>query len=996
MKLSKGSLIAVLSFLCLFSLAQSQDAKAGYVWGSVQGVDGEPIPDARVVAFTPEGFRPVKHVITNQHGEFEMELPPERFKFRADAEGFEQQWFDHKPNYEEADVVEVPENGGVDIGFLLTAGNPPETGGIAGFVHGEEPPFRDEFPIAGAVVGVFHPNHHHPFRVVESRENGSYLFEGLPVGQYLLMARAEGFYPQWFPLVPHREQAEPVPVFADEITDDINFLLERHQGGEPGIVSGVVRSAGEGDRPLPGAVVLAFFPESDEPAAETRSGEGGHYRFEELETGEYQFMSFAEGHEHQWFDHVPEREQAEIIPVHPEHPVTDINFDLPRMEQPETGFVGVVVEQRDEPRPIPRAMVQAFEPDNPHPIAHAITNEHGEFFVHVPHGEYIAVARAPRFAPEWYEEKPVREEANIFVVEGEEPTEHIDFTLEHHEPPSGLIYGATFNEINGEPLPEVRVTARMIEPEHFQAHAFSNREGHYEIMGLPPGLYTVFGEKPGYYPALFPDTILVEEGEVGPIDLVLEPIVTGYLSGHVYNAEDNSPIWHGRVMAINIVDPHIHQVTETHRDGYYIFDALPEGFYHVRAVAHGFLSEVYPDSVGVFADSPAEGIDFYLTPVEMGSIAGMVTDAEANEPIEDAAICAHHLGPPPFEEFTRSIEDGSYIFEELIPGYYRLAAVAEGYHPLPYADSVFLENGGSLEDINFALMPREGGDGIITGRVVDEEQGNPIFSRVIAFGSRENDPRPVIRVFTFTNDDGYYSFERLPSDLVYRVRADARMYIGEFYDDARNWQDAELITPDAQGIDFALTHRAPGYFAISGVVKKDGEAVPGAVLYATDDEGNTCITASDIDGYYSFFDMNPGQYELTAIDFEEQAGYPGGIELTFTDYDNADIDLASTGISDTETALPKTTALIGNYPNPFNPQTTITFDLSANSQVNIGVYNIKGQLVKQLVDGQFTAGRHSVVWNGEDQNGNSVSAGIYFYNFQGDGKTSVGKMALIK
>lgn len=89
--------------------------------------------------------------------------------------------------------------------------------------------------------------------------------------------------------------------------------------------------------------------------------------------------------------------------------------------------------------------------------------------------------------------------------------------------------------------------------------------------------------------------------------------------------------------------------------------------------------------------------------------------------------------------------------------------------------------------------------------------------------------------------------------------------------------------------------------------------------------------------------------------------------------------------------------LVSNYPNPFNPETTIMFTTGNNANIEISIYNIKGQKIKTLANEKMEAGEHQVVWNGTDDNGNSVSSGIYFYKMRSDGRyTSTKKMILMK
>jgi len=89
--------------------------------------------------------------------------------------------------------------------------------------------------------------------------------------------------------------------------------------------------------------------------------------------------------------------------------------------------------------------------------------------------------------------------------------------------------------------------------------------------------------------------------------------------------------------------------------------------------------------------------------------------------------------------------------------------------------------------------------------------------------------------------------------------------------------------------------------------------------------------------------------------------------------------------------IPQTTELNQNYPNPFNPTTTINFSLTANSQINLAVYNINGQLVRTLVNKNLVAGSHAVEFNAENLN-----SGVYFYRLSTPTSSLTKKMILIK
>lgn len=110
------------------------------------------------------------------------------------------------------------------------------------------------------------------------------------------------------------------------------------------------------------------------------------------------------------------------------------------------------------------------------------------------------------------------------------------------------------------------------------------------------------------------------------------------------------------------------------------------------------------------------------------------------------------------------------------------------------------------------------------------------------------------------------------------------------------------------------------------------------------------------------------------------------------------INLSGIGevVSNDDNALQTITALKGNFPNPFNPTTEIAYSLKETGKVKIEIYNLKGQLVKTLVNDTMPQGEHRITWNGKDQRGNGVASGIYMYRMETPSYTKTKKMMLMK
>ncbi|MFQ5498351.1 MAG: T9SS type A sorting domain-containing protein [Candidatus Zixiibacteriota bacterium] len=115
-------------------------------------------------------------------------------------------------------------------------------------------------------------------------------------------------------------------------------------------------------------------------------------------------------------------------------------------------------------------------------------------------------------------------------------------------------------------------------------------------------------------------------------------------------------------------------------------------------------------------------------------------------------------------------------------------------------------------------------------------------------------------------------------------------------------------------------------------------------------------------------------------------GVPG-TRVERPDFEQVTVALSGT----TDAELPTTFAVDQNYPNPFNPSTTVSFALPEASDVNLTIYNVLGQEVEVLVNGEMPAGNHTIEWFADNR-----SSGVYFYRLTANSFSETKKMLLLK
>ncbi|MFC2170742.1 FlgD immunoglobulin-like domain containing protein [Calditrichota bacterium] len=172
--------------------------------------------------------------------------------------------------------------------------------------------------------------------------------------------------------------------------------------------------------------------------------------------------------------------------------------------------------------------------------------------------------------------------------------------------------------------------------------------------------------------------------------------------------------------------------------------------------------------------------------------------------------------------------------------------------------------------------------------------------------------------------------------------------------------------------------------------------------WVTDFSGeNDRLAVLDKDTGFIILDISDPE-NLIEIDRHNLTRYPWTIELA-NDYvflptrTNLDIfEIEENEIQQQISIVPTSFSQNQNFPNPFNPSTTISFSIPRDGFINISIYDISGRLVRTLSDGVLHRGSHQILWDGLDSDGKSVSSGTYFYAIKGNVESAVRSMTLIK
>ena len=142
--------------------------------------------------------------------------------------------------------------------------------------------------------------------------------------------------------------------------------------------------------------------------------------------------------------------------------------------------------------------------------------------------------------------------------------------------------------------------------------------------------------------------------------------------------------------------------------------------------------------------------------------------------------------------------------------------------------------------------------------------------------------------------------------------------------------------------------------------------------------------------------LNFNRWDLMAARFENAIYAFGGVDVLGNALNSVEMLDNVTAISPTESAVIETFALFPNFPNPFNPVTTIAYQVKQSSLLRLDIYSALGQHITTLVERKHAPGRFEVTWNGRDKNGIPVSSGVYYYRLNNRQFTLSRKMVLLR
>lgn len=797
-------------------------------------------------------------------------------------------------------------------------------------------------------------------------------------------------------------------------------------------------------QPVDQAKVVAFtfsFTSRDSVVVETETDTTGNYRFDNLEAGQYVVTAF---------HHEYKTATNPNVTLNSADSEVEVNLELGRGGGPilSSQITGTVMNCKTfEPVPNTDVYLRLVPEDNAilaDTTFHSVTDEFGAFiFEELTPGEYALSAAVEEYQDFVKLQNIIIEQHEIFFQK-----EYNIYLAPIGDEVFATIFGTANLKQNEWDLSNKAqisfVPVSNTDDSMYVYKTQTNKDGTYSLENAVPGEYNAICQ-PEFIPSVIEKEVTLPADTI-QIDFSYEDVPQedpGTIEGQVTNEADGSPIENAYVEVISTSNgwgthPPNYTSVVTDENGNYSAE-VPAGEYYVACwlstadsnLWHGqhlFYDNAHSifdaTPVTVVKDEITANIDFVFAKIDSVTnvkISGKVTDAAGN-PLQDATVSAWSLRTL-FNDGTivKTDADGNYLLEFTIESYnfYNMqpfvlvSAEKEDYQIEFYnektefylADPVFIAAGSEIQDINFTLDEMDSTSAFsISGTIVSEEDGTPI-SGAFVIGSSG---RAGKIAFAFSDSAGNYSLSNLDASDYYVLFA-ADGYVPEFYDGVTTWEDATTIPVDGAvtGINADLIKilaDSSGGGLAGLIIDENGDPVSGALITLTDSDDNTTgFNFTDGNGEYSITGLKDGTYRVSAskVDYSstsEEFTYDGTesntrmVNMTVQSCTASAVEEEQRSVA----AQPTQFELRNNYPNPFNPATTISYSLPEAQQVRLVIYNLLGSEVQELVNGYKPAGKYSVTWNGKDSQGTKVASGLYIFSLEAKDTKIMRKMLLSK
>ncbi len=852
----------------------------GTISGTVYDTDGvTPLSDVWVGAHDIINDTWHAFAQTTSSGQYTKVLAPSTYHLMAIKDGYALEYYDDVKHYSgtRTEFVITSGSSATGIDFVLEPG-----GTITGTVYEAD----GVTPVEGVRVG----NEDHAWSATCTAADGTYTIATLPLdapihlyaaGDVHGCANSSDYDREWWEEAADIGSSTPIILPSGSPSQSgIDFTLT-----PVGSISGIVTET-DGTTPIAGVNVCVNNFDTGEHIACEQTAADGTYQVIDVPGGDYRVDAYLAGYASEYFSEHLRYDQADRVIVVPPHDSSGINFTL----EPGGSISGIVTEN-DGTTPIAGLNVCVNEYDTDDHVACGQTAADGTYqVVGVPGGDFRVNVDTygTNYVQEYYNDQRDWSQADRVTVTPPSDTPNINFALEV----GGSISGIVTESDGTTPISGLYVCVNEYDTDIHVKCEQTAADGTYQVMGVPGGDHRVNVDTYGtnYVQEYYNDQLdwnqadrvtVTPLSDTSGIDFALEE--GGSVSGIVTEDDGTTPLPSADV-CVETYDhgpngPTGYGCMPVNADGTYTFAGLPADNYRVEARAPGYEDELWEETVfynlatpvAVTALSDTPNINFTLGIA--GSISGLITETDGTTPIGDAEICINEFYT---NEHVRCRggdvvnPDGTYMFDGLATGDYRVEAYAGGYVREYYdetplyssATPVHVNAGFDTSSIDFTLEL----GGSISGIVTESDGTTPLAGMQVCVNFYDSNDFVDCRN---TEADGTYFINGLLSED-YRVNVNTwgTNYIQEFYNETPWWDQASRVTVTAPGNTPNINFTIDLGGSLSGIVtESDGTTPIGNAQVCVQEHpwgmGYGCQNTNP-DGTYTFMGLPTGVYRADA------------------------------------------------------------------------------------------------------------------------------------